>query len=89
MAEKPNLVEQAKLKREQASRARRLAAATSASDVADGSRSYASELDKKAGDLEEQAAAPATTQQKSTPSKPQRGNDEATKNQHGKPTRPQ
>jgi hypothetical protein len=35
------------------------------------------------------SVAPAPAQQKSTPSKPQRGNDEATKNQHGKPTRPQ
>jgi hypothetical protein len=73
--------------RHQADRARRLAAATSAPDVADGLRSYASKLDTEARALDEQALAAAMRQQ-STPAKPQRRASQASKAEQGRPTRP-
>ena len=81
------LVERANLARRQADRARRLAASTTASDVAEGLRSYASKLDQEAGELEENAVAAATAEQKSSPSKPQKAANEATKGQHNKPAK--
>jgi hypothetical protein len=74
--------------RQQAGRARRLAAGTTARDVADGLRSYAAKLDKEANDLDDEALAAATRRQ-TTPAKPQWRADQATKGeQAGRPTRP-
>jgi hypothetical protein len=74
--------------RQQADRARRLAEVTSAPDVADGLRRYASKLDKEAGELDEQVLAAALGQQ-STPAIPQRRAKQATKgDQARRPTRP-
>ena len=73
--------------RQQADRARRLAEATSAPDVAAGLRSYASKLEREARELEERALAAAMRRQ-STPAKPRRRADQAAGEQARRPTRP-